>query len=100
MAKRIFRLARAAAALVCCAALALPAFGQGAPLLIGAVVSQTGAHADLADGYRKALLLWQDEVNAAGGLLGRQVELRILDDRSDSTRVAALYSDLIRNQKA
>jgi branched-chain amino acid transport system substrate-binding protein len=100
MANGIFWLARAAAALVCLAAPSGPAFAQDAPIVIGAVVSQTGAHADLADGYRKALLLWQDEVKAAGGLLGRRVELRILDDRSDSTRVAALYSDLIRNQKA
>jgi branched-chain amino acid transport system substrate-binding protein len=96
MAKRIFRFACAAAA-----ALLSPAvLGQGAPLVVGAVISQTGAHADLADGYRQALLLWQDEVNAAGGLLGRPVELKILDDRSDSLRVAALYGELIRNQKA
>jgi branched-chain amino acid transport system substrate-binding protein len=96
---RIFRLACLTALAV--VALAVPAaFGQGAPLVVGAVISQTGAHADLADGYRKALLLWQDEVNAAGGLLGRPIELKILDDRSDSTRVAALYAELTRGGKA
>lgn len=77
---------------------AVPA--QPAPIMVGAVVSQSGAHADLADPYRKALLLWQEQANAAGGLLGRPVELRILDDRSEATRVAALYADLIRQGAA
>ena len=69
---------------------------QPAPIVVGAVISQTGAHADLADPYRKALLLWQEQVNGAGGLLGRSVELRILDDRSEATRVASLYAALIK----
>src|SRR5262245_31352064 len=68
-------------------------------LLIGAVVSQTGVHAELAADYRKALLLWQDEVNAAGGLLGRAVELRLLDDGSEAIRAGPLYRELIA-QKA
>lgn len=91
MATWIVRLALWLAALAPGAALSQPA-----PIVVGAVVSQTGAHADLADPYRKALLLWQEQTNAGGGLLGRPVELRILDDRSEATRVAALYSDLIR----
>jgi branched-chain amino acid transport system substrate-binding protein len=75
------------------------AFAQNAPpLIVGAVVSQTGGHADLAEGYYKALLLWQDEINANGGLLGRSVELRILDDRSEATRAGKLYAQLIREK--
>ena len=35
-----------------------------------------GTWLDLAADLRKSLLLWQEEVNAAGGLLGRRVELR------------------------
>ncbi len=69
-----------------------------APLLVGAVVSDTGAHAALALEYRKGMLLWQDEVNAAGGLLGRHVELRVLDDASEAVRVAPLYRQLIRDK--
>src|SRR5216110_3096852 len=45
-----------------------PAFAAEPPIVVGAVVSQSGMLADLADGYRKGLLVWQDEVNAAGGL--------------------------------
>jgi branched-chain amino acid transport system substrate-binding protein len=72
-----------------------PALGQ-APVVVGVAVSQTGPHAELADGYRKGLLLWQEEVNAGGGLLGRKLELRILDDGSTASRNAALYEQLIK----
>ena len=78
--------------------IALPAFGQPAPIVVGAAVSQTGALADLAGDYGRALLLWQDEVNAAGGLLGRRVELRLLDDESDARRSGELYAELIRGK--
>jgi branched-chain amino acid transport system substrate-binding protein len=69
-------------------------------IVVGAVVSQSGALAELAADYRKALLLWQDEINAAGGLLGRQVELRILDDRSEAQHAARLYRQLIEEARA
>jgi len=78
--------------------IALPAWGQPAPIIVGVAVSQTGALADLAADYRKALLLWQDEVNAGGGLLGRRVELRLLDDESDARRSGDLYAELIRGK--
>ena len=68
------------------------------PLVIGAVVSETGVHANLAADYRKALLLWEDEVNAAGGLLGRKVELRLRDDGSEAVKAGALYRQLIEEK--
>ena len=61
-------------------------------------MSQSGAHAALAADYRKALLLWQDEVNAAGGLLGRRVELRVHDDTSDAATAGRLYAQLIKDK--
>jgi branched-chain amino acid transport system substrate-binding protein len=70
------------------------------PVVVGAVVSQTGPHAEPADGYRKALLLWQEQVNAAGGLLGRSVDLRLLDDGSSASRTGPLYDDLIKKERA
>ena len=70
------------------------------PVVVGAAISQSGANAEPAEGYRRGLLLWQDEVNAAGGLLGRQVALRILDDGSTASRNASLYEQLIREDRA
>jgi branched-chain amino acid transport system substrate-binding protein len=76
------------------------ALAQTGPVVIGAAVAQSGQLADLAAGYRKALLLWQDEVNAAGGLLGRRVELRLLDDRSEAVAAERLYARLVREHGA
>ena len=41
-------------------------------IVVGAVVSQSGLHADLAAGYAKGILLWEAEVNAGGGGVGRR----------------------------
>src|SRR4051812_26254619 len=70
------------------------------PIIVGAVVSQSGAQADLAAGYAKGIRLWEGQVNAAGGLLGRPVELKLLDDGSDAVRAGELYHRLIRESKA
>lgn len=80
------------------AIIATPAWGEAPPIVVGAALSQSGALASLAADYRKALLLWQDELNAAGGLLGRRVELRLSDDESDARRSGELYAQLIRDK--
>jgi branched-chain amino acid transport system substrate-binding protein len=77
-----------------------PAQTQARPVVVGAAVAQTGQLADLAAGYRKALLLWQDEVNAAGGLLERRVELTLIDDRSEAITAERLYDRLVRERRA
>jgi len=70
------------------------------PLVVGAVVTESGNLADLAADLRKSLLLWQEEVNAAGGLLGRRIELRLLDDRSEAAASGTLYERLIREERS
>lgn len=84
-----------------CAALlcAAPAFAQQ-PILVGAALPQSGFLADIAADLRKALLLWQEEVNAGGGLLGRRVELLLLDDRSEAGAAGKIYEQLILEHKA
>lgn len=77
----------------------LAARAQERPIVIGAVVSQTGLARDLAAGYRNGILLWQEQVNAAGGLLGRQVEVRIADDGSGAGEAAIQYENLITKDK-
>ena len=73
---------------------------QAQPIVVGAVVSQSGAQADLAAGYARGIQLWEAQINAAGGLLGRPVELRMLDDGSDAIRAGELYRQLIVETKA
>ena len=69
------------------------------PILVGAVVTESGNLADLAADLRKSLLMWQEEVNGSGGLLGRRIELRLLDDRSEAAAAADLYERLIRDER-
>ena len=63
--------------------------------VVGAVVSATGAHAAAAAEYRQGMLLWQEQINAAGGLLGRRVDLRLKDDASEAARAGGAYAELI-----
>lgn len=65
------------------------------PVVIGAVISQTGSQAPAAAEYRNGLQLWTDQVNAAGGLLGRRLELRLKDDGSQAARAGPAYTELI-----
>jgi branched-chain amino acid transport system substrate-binding protein len=82
------------------ALLATASLAHAQPVVVGATVSRTGNLADLAADLPKGLLLWQEEVNAAGGLLGRQVELVLLDDRSEALDVPGLYQKLIEEHRA
>src|SRR5258708_26652902 len=66
-----------------------------APLLIGASMSLSGDFATLADPALKGYKLWVDMVNAKGGLLGRKVSLKIVDDASNPTQVVTNYENLI-----
>ena len=75
------------------------ALAQEPVVTVGVVISQTGAHAELAQEYSRGLEVWRDEVNAAGGMLGRRVELRVLDDGSEALRAGPLYARLIRDEK-
>jgi branched-chain amino acid transport system substrate-binding protein len=72
--------------------------GQTQPVVVGAVVSASGAQAQVAEGYRRALLLWEGEVNGRGGLLGRKVELRLRDDASQAVRSGREYEKLIEEK--
>jgi branched-chain amino acid transport system substrate-binding protein len=87
--------------LLCCLLFgAVPAFAQSTAILVGAAIPQSGILADLAAELRKALLLWQEEVNAGGGIGGRSVELKLLDDGSESQAAGRLYDQLILEHKA
>ena len=52
----------------------------------------------LAGGGKAALLtyqIWQEEINARGGLLGRKVEFVYYDDQSNPATVPGIYSKLM-----
>ena len=76
-----------------------PAPASTAPLVIGASVSLTGDFADSGKAVKAGYELWADEVNKKGGILGRQVEMKIVDDTSSPTQVVTNYQNLITQDK-
>ncbi|HTC02181.1 MAG TPA: ABC transporter substrate-binding protein, partial [Xanthobacteraceae bacterium] len=74
--------------------------GGGEPIKIGFSMSLTGP---LAANGKQALLgtkIWQEEINAKGGLLGRQVQLINYDDQSNPSTVPGIYTKLLDVDKA
>jgi branched-chain amino acid transport system substrate-binding protein len=64
------------------------------PITIGASLSLTGDFSVDGQAFEKGYELWASDVNAKGGLLGRQVQLKILNDNSSPTQVATNYTTL------
>jgi branched-chain amino acid transport system substrate-binding protein len=67
----------------------------GNPIVMGGTLSISGRYAEPAGRYLNAYKLYVDELNQRGGLLGHKVELRILDDKSDTRTAIELYERLI-----
>jgi branched-chain amino acid transport system substrate-binding protein len=66
-----------------------------APIVIGASLSLTGDFSADGVAFERGYQLWASDVNAAGGLLGRKVELKIVNDASSPTEVVTNYNKLI-----
>jgi branched-chain amino acid transport system substrate-binding protein len=69
------------------------------PITIGASLSLTGDFSADGQAFEKGYQLWASDVNAKGGLLGRQVQLKILNDNSSPTQVATNYTTLFGSYK-
>jgi len=69
------------------------------PLRIGYCLSLSGALASNGKTARLAHQIWQERVNATGGLLSRPVELVCLDDQTNPTLVADIYQRLLDVEK-
>jgi branched-chain amino acid transport system substrate-binding protein len=69
------------------------------PIKIGFSIPLTGAVAAGGKQVLLALEIWRDDVNAKGGLLGRQVVLDYYDDQSNPANVPGIYTKLIEIDK-
>ncbi|HEY8473141.1 MAG TPA: ABC transporter substrate-binding protein [Natronosporangium sp.] len=65
------------------------------PIVVGSTLSLTGALAATGVIHQIVGEQFVERLNANGGLLGRQVEWRVLDDESNPDRVTQLYERLI-----
>jgi branched-chain amino acid transport system substrate-binding protein len=70
-----------------------------APLKIGMSLPLTGPVADVSKSGYEGYRLWASQVNANGGLLGRKVQLKVLDDGFEPNQSASNYTRLISQQK-
>jgi branched-chain amino acid transport system substrate-binding protein len=102
--RNAFRAAMAACAMI--AALVLSGCGgddggsgeggsEEDPITIGVSLPLTGDFAEPGKGVQRGYEAWAETVNSNGGLLGRQVELKVLDDQSSADRVVSDYEQLI-----
>jgi branched-chain amino acid transport system substrate-binding protein len=90
----------AAARLVLAAALcAAPALFAGEPVRIGFFMSMTGRDASFGEASLRGARLAVDGLNAAGGVLGRPVELVVEDDRSLAGESATAVKKLISRDR-
>ena len=65
------------------------------PITVGISLPLTGSFAADGQATENGYKLWASDVNRAGGLLGRPVRLKILDDKSNDKLVTSQYTQLI-----
>lgn len=69
------------------------------PIRIGSVLSVTGPASFLGDPEQKTLELQVEKINAAGGVLGRKIEMIRYDDASDTAKANTMIRRLIQQDK-
>lgn len=69
------------------------------PLKIGMSLPLTGPVADVSKSGYEGYRLWASQVNASGGLIGRQVTLNVLDDGFQPAQSGSNYTRLITQDK-
>jgi branched-chain amino acid transport system substrate-binding protein len=96
---RLFWKTLAAGATVAAVVAASPAAAQQQPIRIGAFLSVTGPASFLGDPEQKTLELYVDRINAAGGVLGRPLQLVSYDDGGDAEKARTFVKRLIEQDK-
>ena len=79
------------------AAVALPARGEAARILLGQSAAFSGPAAQLGIQMNRGARIWFDSINATGGLHGQKIELRTLDDGYEPDRCKANTEKLIKD---
>jgi branched-chain amino acid transport system substrate-binding protein len=73
---------------------------SGEPIVIGSTLALTGAFAATGVIHKIAGEAFIDHLNANGGLLGRPVQWKLLDDQSNTQNIAPLYEQLLSGPDA
>ena len=81
------------------AGIAKPAIAAKEPILIGYLPALTGPSSSTGIGINRGVQLAVQEINAAGGIGGRQIELIVRDTQSDPMKAVNGAAELSRAQK-
>jgi len=73
--------------------------GSGDTINIGAVLDISGPSSSLGIPERDTLQMLVDQLNAKGGINGRQIKMTILDNKSDETESVLAVKKLIDSEK-
>ena len=76
-----------------------PAALAADPIRIGAIFSVTGPASFLGEPERNTAKMLEEELNKAGGLLGRKVEIIVYDDESDATKAVTAVDRLLKRDR-
>src|SRR5438105_12937522 len=85
----------APAAIFAASVLAAGAARSAEPITVGFGMALTGGLAAAGKTALLAMQIWQDDVNAKGGLLGRPVKLVYYDDQTNPPTVPGIYTKLL-----
>ncbi len=72
---------------------------SGEPVVIGAIVSATGANSALGEQERNVLVMMEQVINEKGGVLGRPLKIVVEDDKTDPKEAVTAANRLIDQQK-
>jgi branched-chain amino acid transport system substrate-binding protein len=97
---RTARVGRLLAGIVCASAVLATSVATGQePIKVGAFLSVTGPAAFLGDPEQKTLEMYVDRINAAGGVVGRKLQLVVYDDGGDAEKARTFAKRLIEQDK-
>jgi branched-chain amino acid transport system substrate-binding protein len=90
---------KSASAAVLASSIAKPAIAAKDPILIGYLPALTGPSSSTGIGINRGVQMAVQEINAAGGIDGRQIELISRDTQSDPTKAVNGAAELTRAAK-
>lgn len=97
--RRNFTLGAASAAAVSSLALPRFAFAQSEPIRIGWLAALTGPSSAPAIGFNRGVIFAANEINAAGGVKGRKIEILTRDTQGDPTKAVNATQEMISSLK-